>query len=93
MPTIDPSTVFSTFDWDQLAKIRQHSWKERLKIRKVAKYESNMFKTNRRLYGGGEGGGGRGGKFVPPPNKGVKILQLSGAISSFFLELGKLPQF
>ena len=27
MPKIDPSTVFSTFDWDQLAKIRQqHSW-------------------------------------------------------------------
>ena len=29
---MDPSSVFSTFDWDQLAKIRQHGWKERLKI-------------------------------------------------------------
>ena len=32
LPIMDPSSVFSTFDWDQLAKIRQHGWKERLKI-------------------------------------------------------------
>ena len=59
MPKIDPSTVFSTFDWDQLAKIpQQHCWQERLKISKVAKFENHLFKTNRRLYGGGEGVGG-----------------------------------
>ena len=28
--SIDPSTDFSTFDWDQLAKIRQYRWKERV---------------------------------------------------------------
>ena len=37
---IDTSTVFSTFDWDQLAKIRQQGWKERVIISKVAKFES-----------------------------------------------------
>ena len=44
--------------------------------------------------GGGGGGVGEGGVSVslcPPPYKGVKISQLSGAISLFFLELGKLP--
>ena len=80
MPKIDPSTVFSTFDWDQLAKIpQQHCWQERLKISKVAKFENHLFKTNRRLYGGGEGVGGGGGgygTFVPPPYKDVKISQL-----------------
>ena len=64
--------------------IRQYGWKERLKISKAAKFESDVLKTNeaiqlrkvaefcRRLYGGGGGGGGGrglGGKFVPPPYK------------------------
>ena len=30
---IDPSTVFSTFDIDQLGKIRRHHWKEHLKVK------------------------------------------------------------
>ena len=38
---IDPSTVFSTFDMDKLEKIRRHHWKERLKINKIAKFESD----------------------------------------------------
>ena len=39
----------------------------------------------------GTGGGGGGGKFVPPPlQRKNKISQHSGAISSLFLELGKL---
>ena len=89
MTKIDPCTVFSTFDWDQLAKIRQHGWKECLKISEVAKFLSHLFKTNSRLYGGGDGRGG--GKFVPPTiQRKNKISQLSGAISSLFLELGKL---
>ena len=32
-------------NWDQLAKIRQNGWKERLKISKVAKFESDLLKT------------------------------------------------
>ena len=31
--------------WDKLAKIRQHGWKEQLKISKVAKFESDLLKT------------------------------------------------
>ena len=42
---IDPFTVFSTFDWGRLAKIRQHSWKERLKISTVVKFQSCLLKT------------------------------------------------
>ena len=41
----DPSTCprfFSTFDMDKLRRI----WKEPLKIRKIAKFESNLLKTN-----------------------------------------------
>ena len=38
---IDHSTsVFSTFDLDQLGKIRRLHWNERLKISKIAKSES-----------------------------------------------------
>ena len=32
--------------WDQLAKIRQHGGKERLKISKVARFESDLLKNN-----------------------------------------------
>ena len=57
--------------WDQLAKISQHGGKERVKISKAAKFESDLLKTygdtapQRRenftniLYGGG--------KIAPPP--------------------------
>ena len=37
---------FSTFHMGQLAKIHRHRWKERLKISKAAKFESNRIKTN-----------------------------------------------
>ena len=44
---IHPSTVFSAWnDWDHLAKIRQHDWKEPRKISKVAKFENYLLKTN-----------------------------------------------
>ena len=43
---IDPSTVFSTFGKDQLANIHRHYWKERLKISKLAKDESNMLEAS-----------------------------------------------
>ena len=42
---IDLSTVFSTFDKDQLANIHRHYWKEHLKISKPAKFESDMSPT------------------------------------------------
>ena len=55
---------FSTFDMYKLGKIRRHHWKERLKISIIAKFESDLLKTNedtllkvakfyRRLYAGG----------------------------------------
>ena len=31
---------------DKFGKIRRHLWKERLKISKIAKFESDLFKTN-----------------------------------------------
>ena len=39
---IDSSVVLSVFDWDQLPKIRQHSWKEHLKISENAKFEGYL---------------------------------------------------
>lgn len=39
----DLSTVFSTFEMNQLGKIRPHRWKESLKlISKIAKFESDL---------------------------------------------------
>ena len=63
---------FLTFDMDQLAKHRRHHLKKRLKISKIANFESDTFSASedialqvakfyRRLYGGGGGGGGGGG--------------------------------
>ena len=46
---IDPSTVFSTFDWIQLAKIRQHRQKEHLEISEDAKFERDLWKTNENI--------------------------------------------
>ena len=66
--------VFSTFDWDQLGKILQHSWKKYLKINSnVINFESDLLKSNediapqrreiyRHLQGGSGGGGGGGGE-------------------------------
>ena len=50
--------VFSTSDWDELAKKCQRDWTECLKINKAAKF--GVIRTD--LYVGGGGGG----KFVPP---------------------------
>ena len=43
---VDLSTVFSTLNMDQLGKIRQLYWKERLKICRTAKFQSDLLKTN-----------------------------------------------
>ena len=40
---------FSTFDWDQLAKIFQHHWTEHLKASTVAKYKSGLIQTYRHI--------------------------------------------
>ena len=59
---------FLTFDMDQLAKHRRHHLTKRLKISKIANFESDTFSASedialqvakfyRRLYGGGGGGG------------------------------------
>lgn len=45
----DPSTVFSTLDWDHLAKICQHSWTECVKISKVVNFDSDEFNTNEEI--------------------------------------------
>ena len=39
--------IFSTSYMDSLAKIHLHHWKDRLKISKVAKFESDRMKTNK----------------------------------------------
>ena len=62
---------FLTFDWDQLAKIRQHRRKERLNVGNDVKFYSDLLKTNedialqssriyRRLCSGVGGGLGEG---------------------------------
>ena len=42
----DLFTVFSTFYVDQLEKIRRYHWNERLKISKIAKFESDTSLAN-----------------------------------------------
>ena len=43
---IDLSTIFSTFDRDQFAKICLYCQTERLKIKKVVKFDSDLLKKN-----------------------------------------------
>ena len=50
----------STFDMDKLREIRWHHWKKGLKINDIAKFESDMLKTNEGIRVGGGGGGGGG---------------------------------
>ena len=63
-----PFYGFLTFDMDKLGIIRRHRWKERLKISKSAKFDSDLLKTNkdiappRRSYGGAA-------QTCPPPYK------------------------
>ena len=38
---------FSTFDKDQLANIHRHCWKERVKISKLAKFESDISEASK----------------------------------------------
>ena len=43
---MDPSTFFSTFGMDQLAKICQHCYQERLKTSRGAESESDILTNN-----------------------------------------------
>ena len=47
MIVTDLFAVFSTFDMDKLGKTRWHHWKQRLKINKIAKFKSDLLKTNK----------------------------------------------
>ena len=89
---------FLTFDMDQLAKHRRHHLTKRLKISKIANFESDTFSASedialqvakfyRRLYGGGGGGRffGPPPPPPPPPPNVCKTSQLWGAISSLLL--------
>ena len=40
-----PGFFFLTFDWDQVAKNRQHRRKERLNVGNVVKFDSNLFEN------------------------------------------------
>ena len=88
---------FLTFDMDQLAKHRRHHLTKRLKISKIANFESDTFSASedialqvakfyRRLYGGG-GGGGEGlyHHHHHHHTNVCKTSQLWGAISSLLL--------
>ena len=82
-----PQFFFSTFDVDKLGKIRRYHWKQSLKISEIAKFESDLLKTNDEIapqkreiltlfYGSGGGGG------APHHSNVCKCSQLSGAIFS-----------
>ena len=43
------SRFFSPFDMDKFGKICQHHWKERLKINKIAKFESDLLKNSEEI--------------------------------------------
>lgn len=44
---------FSTFDMDKLKEIRWHHWKKGLKVNDIAKFESDLSKTNEGIRRGG----------------------------------------
>ena len=52
---------------DKFGKIRRHHWKERYKINKIAKFESDLLKTYEDIAPQMFVWWGVGGKFVPPP--------------------------
>ena len=75
---------FTTFDMDKVEKICRHRRKEHLKISKIAKFESDLLKTNEDIalqireiwetfVSGGGGGGGRGTNVSLTIQKSVKI--------------------
>ena len=75
----DPSTVLSTSDWDELAKICQHDWTEYLKISKAAKFE--VIRSD--LYGGGGGGP----SLYPPPPRPTIQMSVQLAVSLLSLDI------
>ena len=73
---------------DKLRKIRGHHWKERRKISKSAKFESDLLKTNEDINSSSKSRNfnGRltvGGTNLPPPHTNVcRFSQLYRATSS-----------
>ena len=77
---------------DKLRNIRRHHWKERLKIGKLGKFESDLSKTNEDIAPQRSeilqtfvwrGGGGGGGHILATNHTNVcKFSQLCTAISS-----------
>ena len=59
---------------DKFGKIRRHHWKERYKINKIAKFESDLLKTYEDIAPQMFVWWGVGGKFVPPPPPPYKRL-------------------
>ena len=67
---------------DKLGETRRHHWKERLKISNIAKFESDLFKTNEDIAP--ESRKILRTFFLPGPlhTNFCKFLQVCGAISS-----------
>ena len=71
----------STFDEGKLGEIRRHQWKERPKISKIAKFESELLKTNRYSFSKSRNFtdvcmvGGTNLPPLPPPPASCKRLQ------------------
>ena len=76
-----PFYGFLTFDMDKLGIIRRHHWKERLKISKAAKFDSDLLTNEdiaplRRLYGADAP------LSLPHDTNVCKSSKLCGAVSS-----------
>ena len=83
--TIDLFTIFfSTFDMDEFGKIRRHHWKERLKISKISKFESDLLKSykdtapqSREIWQTFVWGGGGHKLFATPQYKPLQIFAIN----------------
>ena len=83
--------------WDQLAKTREHSWKEHLETGEAAKFESDLFKTNEDIAPVSHRilqtfvQGGRGDRASHHTNV-CKISRLCGATSSLAYDVWPLNE-
>ena len=94
--TIDPSTVFSTFDIGQLAKIYRHSNSN------MAKFERDTLQTVTKTYVSTKSGNFTdvcmlGASLCPQHTNVCKILRLCGTIFAILqnmnLKFGQFPNF
>ena len=85
---IDPSTVFSTFDMDQLGKIRRHHWKDCLKISKLAEFYDRYVLASEDIASQScrvVVVGGWGASFVPPPSPTIQTSIKFGNFDELYL--------